>query len=102
MLRRLGGLMVALTLAGAPAAMAQPANSTSANSGSTNSGTVRTKPVRRRTAAGAIGQQRSQPSPTQNQPQQQTDNSQQPPNAHVLPPTASSQAQPNPLPQLAK
>jgi hypothetical protein len=32
----------------------------------------------------------------------QTDNSQQPPQAHVLPPTASSQNQPNPMPQLAK
>ncbi len=48
------------------------------------------------------GQQNGQPSANQNQSQGQTDNSQQPPNAKVLPPTDSSQNQPNPLPQLAK
>ena len=50
----------------------------------------------------ATGQQQSQPSATQNQSQMQTDNSQQPPEAHVLPPSASAQSQPNPMPQLAK
>ena len=48
------------------------------------------------------GQQNNQPSATQNQSQQQTDNAQQPPQAKVLPPTASAQTQPNPLPQLSK
>lgn len=57
-----------------------------------------------KTAGGgqATGQQNNQPSATQNQSQMQTDNAQQPPQAHVLPPTAASQNQPNPLPQLAK
>ena len=54
------------------------------------------------TGGGVNGQQSSQPSPNQNQPQTQTDNSQQPPNATVLPATPSSQNQPNPLPQLSK
>ncbi len=54
-------------------------------------------------AGGTVtGQQNSQPSANQNQPQAQTDNNQQPPNAKVLPPSAAAQSQPNPLPQLSK
>ncbi len=48
------------------------------------------------------GQQNNQPSANQNQPQMQTDNNQQPPAAKTLPPSADAQAQPNPLPQLAR
>ncbi len=48
------------------------------------------------------GQQNSQPGPNQNQTQQQTDMSQQPPEAHVLPPTAGSQGQPNPQPTFSR
>ena len=47
------------------------------------------------------GQQNNRPSMSLNQPQQQTDNSQQPPQAKTLPPTARAQKQPNPLPQLS-
>ena len=48
------------------------------------------------------GQQNNQPSINQNQTQQQTDMSQQPPEAHVLPPTNGSQAQPNPQPTFSR
>ncbi len=48
------------------------------------------------------GQQNNQPSMNQNQTQQQTDMSQQPPEAHVLPPTAGSQSQPNPQPTFSR
>ena len=48
------------------------------------------------------GQQNNQPSANQNQPQQQTDQNQEPGNVKVLPPSANAQAQPNPLPQLSK
>ncbi len=53
-------------------------------------------------SAGSSGQQQGQPSANQNEPQMQTDNNQQPANTKVLPPTNSSQSQPNPLPQLAR
>ena len=48
------------------------------------------------------GQQNNQPSINQNQTQQQTDMSQQPPEAHVLPPTNGSQSQPNPQPTFSR
>ena len=48
------------------------------------------------------GQQNNQASPNQNQTQQQTDMSQQPPEAHVLPPTQRSQNQPNPQPTFSR
>ena len=48
------------------------------------------------------GQQNNQPSINQNQTQQQTDMSQQPPEAHVVPPTNGSQSQPNPQPTFSR
>jgi hypothetical protein len=60
-------------------------------------------PVAATAQSGVVaGQQNGRPSPNQNQPQMQTDNAQEPPQAHQLPPTASAQTQPNPLPQLSK
>ena len=48
------------------------------------------------------GQQNNHPSAAQNQTQQQTDMSEQPPEAQVLPPTARSQNQPNPQPTFSR
>lgn len=52
--------------------------------------------------AGVSGQQLDQSIPNQNQSQMQTNDSQQPPQVKVLPPTANAQAKPNPLPELSK
>lgn len=82
----LGRVIMAVLLASAPAlAMAQISGPPKAAGG----GQV-------------TGQQNNQASPSQNQSQMQTDNSQQPPGVKVLPPSASAQSQPNPLPQLSK
>ncbi len=51
---------------------------------------------------GAQGQQVGQPSANENQSQIQTNNSQQPGNVTVLPPTSDSQRMPNPMPELSR
>ncbi len=75
-------------------ALAQPASSQLAG-----------KPGNTQGAAGqggAQGQQMNQAIPNQNQSQMETNNSQQPPQVKVLPPTTDSQNQPNPKPELSQ